>query len=66
MIDLLWGIAVADIPQATTEFREGRELQQFGMDEKDMKILRVERYIITPATDEATLSETHYPVEQPL
>ncbi|MBR2125762.1 MAG: hypothetical protein IJ943_03410 [Akkermansia sp.] len=45
--------------------REGRELLRFRMDEEGMKILRFERYTINPATGEATLSLTHYPVEQP-
>lgn len=47
------------------QFREGREVLRFGMDEKGMKILRFETYTINPATGEATLSRTHYPVEQP-
>ena len=47
------------------QFREGRELLRFRMDEEGMKILRFERYTINPATGEATLSLTHYPVEQP-
>ena len=47
------------------QFREGREVLRFGMDENGMKILRFETYTINPATGEATLSQTHYPVEQP-
>lgn len=48
------------------QFREGRELLRFGMDEEGMKILRFERYTINPTTGEATISQTHYPVENPL
>ena len=46
-------------------FREGRELLRFGMDAEGMRILRFERYTINPATGEASLSQTHYPAEQP-
>ena len=47
------------------QFRAGRELLRFGMDEEGMKILLFERYTINPETGEATLSQTHYPAEQP-